>query len=350
MTTILDRTIRHGRSFIDYWQKGAGDDAFTVDIPKYEKFENARLDISGGRNNPQASVVVQPSFGERGKGKTVRVQWSFSAASDPANPPFVEYRLRLFTSPAPPAARKRAILVAIENTGSLPFELNVSPELKTAIESFVDKIAEFGEETNCRNLFKNYYQKVVILCDTDCTKENIKAQMAALGKGYLLDLTTLGHGALDNGEGVMILHDGMEQWWSNPLNLRESEILAWKDLPEFQDLKLGLVYMMNCQGSKFIDTWLSLGFKTAIGAEGNNWMPEPMFTFFWTRFRNGEAADYAAAKAWEDSRIFWQSIYLPDMRLEKTSTPPFVSLSSTENEKITSSKAVVGGVPGLNIM
>jgi hypothetical protein len=31
-------------------------------------------------------------------------------------------------------------------------------------------------------------------------------------------------------------------------------------------------------------------------------MPEPMFTIFWTRFRNGETAQDAAQKAWEASK------------------------------------------------
>lgn len=349
MATILDRIIRHSRSSIDCWQSDQGDDWFTVDLPKYEKFENVRIDIRGGKNNAVAKIEAQPNAGEVGQGKRIKVHWSYTATSNPGDPPFIEYRLRAFTAPAPTRSRKRAILVAIENTGALPFDLGLSEDLKTTVERFVDRVAEFGEEANCRNLFNNYYQKAVILCDENCTKENIRDQIITLAKEYILDMTILGHGSVFNGEGVLILHGGMDHWETNPANLRESDVLSWKRLLDNQGIRLGLMYMMNCQGSKFSDTWLKVGFKTSVGAKGNNWMPEPMFTYFWTRYRNGEAADYAAAKSWEDSKNLWQMIYVPDLRLEKIETPPFLSLTYTENTKITDSIPVVTGNPGFCI-
>jgi len=132
-------------------------------------------------------------------------------------------------------------------------------------------------------------------------------------------------------------------------NLREAEVRTWKNQPDFQKLKLGLVYMVNCHGSQFNDTWLHLGFQTAIGSYGDNWMPEPMFTFFWTRFRNGETAQDAAQKAWAASRNLWQAIYRPECKLVNIPQPPFIALSCEDNDKITESRPVVSGNPTLRI-
>lgn len=134
------------------------------------------------------------------------------------------------------------------------------------------------------------------------------------------------------------------------LNLRPPDVLAWKSQPEFQDVRLGLVYMMNCYGSQFNQTWLELGFKSSIGAKDVNWMPEPMFTLFWTRFRNGEIAIKAAQKAWEDAKNIWKAIYLPLIQLEKTDTPPFFTLAYTENPRIIASTPVVAGNEGFRII
>lgn len=349
MTTILDRTVRHGGSGFDWWSRAQGDDPFVVDIPKNEKFENTRIEFSG-KNNVQAVITVEPAQGETGKGKAINVHWSYLETANPTDPPYIEYRLRAFSAPDPTPSKKRAILVAIENTLALPFDLSISPEIKQGIENFLEKILNFSEETNCKNLFKNYYQEVVVLSNKDCTKENIRAQIASLGKKYILDLSIQGHGAVWGGEEVLILNDGMDQWWSNPLNLRPPDVLAWKSQPEFQDVRLGLVYMMNCYGSQFNQTWLELGFKSSIGAKDVNWMPEPMFTLFWTRFRNGEIAIKAAQKAWEDAKNIWKAIYLPLIQLEKTDTPPFFTLAYTENPRIIASTPVVAGNEGFRII
>jgi hypothetical protein len=336
MATRLDRTKTHNSiPFLG----AKDDDVFHFDIPPGEKFGDARLDILGGRYNAGARIEAKPSSGDTGTGQTIKVHWWFDGGTDPFNSPFIKYRIRAFTVPVP----KRAILVAIENTGQLPFAIGVGDDLQRIVERFVDTIAEVGEERNCKNLFDAYYKKLEILVDTDCTKENIRDKIAELGKDYILDLAILGHGRVDHlGQGILILH-GEE-------TLSEADVREWKSRAEFQDLKLGLVYMMNCHGSKFNDTWLHLGFKTSVGSEEDNWMPEPMFTFFWTRYRNGEAAEDAAWKAWKTSKNLWQPIYHPECRLVVIDRPPFVGISCTgDNEKVTGSRPVISGNPRFRI-
>jgi hypothetical protein len=78
-------------------------------------------------------------------------------------------------------------------------------------------------------------------------------------------------------------------------------------------------------------------------------MPEPMFTFFWTRFRNGETVQEAAQKAWETSKKMWQAIHRPECKLVHIPQPPFIDLECTDNAKIAASHPVVSGNPELRI-
>jgi hypothetical protein len=341
----LDRTVtHHGIPFVG----SRTNDLFRFSISSDERYKEARLDVLDGRNNPGASIVLQPASGETGPGKTIKVQWWFDGSRNLFEPSFIRYRIRAFTVPV----KSRAILVAIENTGQLPFPIGIREDLLRAVERFVDTVAEVFAEQHARHLLADYYQEVEILVDTDCTKEKIRDKIAELGKDRILDLAILGHGGEhppDSGQEILILHSGMENWSESPNNLREADVQAWKNRPDFQDLELGLVYMMNCHGSKFNDTWLDLGFRTAVGSEGNNWMPEPMFTFFWTRFRNGETAQEAARKAWEASKTRWQVIHHPEFKLVQIPQPPFIDLEYTDNTKIAESRPVVSGNPGLRI-
>lgn len=345
MAKSLDRTITHrGIPFM----ASRREDRFTFNVPPHERYKEARVDVEDGRYNPRARIVSQPDPGETGTDKTIRVEWSFDGGNELSKRPFITYRIRAFTVPV----TSRAVLVAIENTGQLPFPIGISDDLQRAVERFVDTIAEVFAEQNARNLLTDYYTKVDILVDTDCTKDKIRDKIAELGKDYVLDLTILGHGGehpLGSGQEILILHGGRENWLNNPNNLREADVQAWKNRPDFQDLKLGLVYMMNCHGSKFNDAWLDLGFKTAVGSEGDNWMPEPMFTFFWTRFRNGETAQEAARKAWEVSKTMWQAIHHPECRLVHIPQPPFIDLECIDNAKIAESRPVISGNPDLTI-
>jgi hypothetical protein len=339
MSTRLNKTKTHSNvPFIG----AKGDDIFRFNIPSGEEFTDARLDILGGRYNAGARIEEEPSAGETGSGKVIKVHWWFDGGTDPSNPPYIKYRIRAFTK----ATEERAILVTIENTGHIPFDIGLKGEALRAVERFVDTIAEVGEEHNAHQLFDSYYKKVEILVDTDCTVENIRDTLATLSNMHPTDVAFIGHGGLspaESGKCILILHGGLSGWDTNSKNLTEDEVRSWKNRPEFNNAKLGLVYMVNCYSSKFNEAWRHLGFRTSIGSYKINSMPEPMFTFFWTRYRNGEPADEAAQKAWEDSRNLWQAIYLPDCQLERLPRPPFIGLSCKDNKLLSDSRPIISG-------
>ena len=339
MSTRLDKTKTHSNvSFIG----AKGDDIFSFNIPIGEEFTDARIDILGGRYNVGIRIEQEPSAGETGSGKVIKVHWWFEGGADPFNSPFITYRIRAFTK----ATEKRAIIVVIENNRDIPFDIDLPADELLTVLRFVDTIVEFGEVQNAHQLFDNYYKKVEILADTDCTVEKIRDTLAVLSNTYTTDMAIIGHGGLapeGSGNCILTLHNGVNRWQTNSRNLRENTVRGWRDMPEFNNAKLGLVYMMNCYASQFNDAWRYLGFRTSIGPDKINSMPEPMFTFFWTRYRNGEPADEAAINAWKDSRNLWQVRYPPDYHLENISKPPFIQLSCTDNKCISDSYPVISG-------
>lgn len=324
MTKRLDETKRHNGvpPF-----GGKGDDFFEFNIPFDEQLKNVKLEVLSGCWNIGARVESKPPVGATGPGQRIKVHWWFDGKGM-FKRGYIRYRIRAFTE-----SRKahRAIVVPIENTGRFEFTKYLSSAMKEAAERFIDTLVEYTEEENVRRLFAPHYAQVIPLVDGDCTKENIRDEIARLGKRYVVDLAVIGHG----GNKSLELHDGK--------SLTENDISAWKSRPEFQDLKLGLVYMTACKGSTFNPIWLDLGFKTSIGTKGNNYMPEPMFTYFWTRFTNGETAEAAARKSWMKAKEMWQFVYVPSCQLKWISTPPFLKTKCEANRKVLASRPVVAG-------
>ena len=312
-----------------------GDDEFRVDIPDGKKLTKIRIYDIHGRYNKGLRITLKPQAGETGSNKKIKVHYWFDGGGSPFSDhdnPYITYTIKVEARDVP----KRAILVACENTGYLQSLDNLLPnELKNAARRVIDFTAEIFEEANAHTLFDEPYDKVVCLIDTQCTKKKIKEKIIALGKSYILDMAILGHGSVKNGDAYLVLH-GDEL-------LRENDVRQWSGAIEFQKLKLGLVYMTNCKGSKFNDTWRKLGFKTSIGSVNNNYMPEPMFTTFWAEWTKGITAIEASKRSYSTAQSIWQVVYPPTIKMVRTQSYPFIELHATTNKKIKDSKPVVAG-------
>lgn len=79
-------------------------------------------------------------------------------------------------------------------------------------------------------------------------------------------------------------------------------------------LNLRLVYMCNCFGSTVNDDWLAAGAKVSVGSRGNDWMPEPMTTFFLHNWVTGQSAKKAAEGAYKATVPFYTAIYPPTVQ------------------------------------
>ncbi len=312
------------------------DDKFIVDIPDGKKFVSVKISNVHGQYNEGTRVEDAPEPGETGSNKTFKVHSWFEAGGtnpfDTSDDPYITYTVKVVVADAP----RRAILVACENTGYLQSLDDILPDnLKNVAKRIIDFTAEVFEEANAHAMFDEPYDKVVCLIDTECTKDNIKTKIVELGQSYTLDMAILGHGDVDSGNAYLTLHGGV--------NLKEEDVRNWAGTTEFHGLKLGLVYMTNCKASKFSDTWMQLGFKTSIGSKKNNYMPEPMFSIFWSEWTRGITARDAAKKSFLAAQTVWQIAYLPTVRLHRIKFPPFVSSTRTVNRKITDSNPVVTG-------
>ena len=310
---------------------GRGDDTFNFTIPSGYKFVRADLKVLGGRYNDGARIDDKPAQGTTGNQKII-VHWWFDGGTNPMDPSYIRYRLKVIIE----KVTARAIIVAIENTGRFKFLESLSDKVRKPIERFADAFMETSAVTIAHNLFDNYYDRVEILDDTNCTKENIKQNLLTLGNEYIVDLAIEGHGDT----GYLELHANQK--------LYESEVRSWIG-PETENLNLRLVYMMNCKGSKFNDAWLDLGFKTSIGPKNNNYMPEPMFSFFWTFWKTGMKANDAALKAWNDSKLIWQIVYPQKVKISRIDKFPYFKVTYSDHQRIKDSRPVVAGRKSIRI-
>ena len=334
MATRFDKTRKHTGPSIPY-VGGKDDDEYEFDIPRDEELTDVKLELLEGRYRDGVRLEQAPRRGAVGPDQKIKVHWWFDGGFPP--PGFVKYRVRAFTRHV---ELKNAIVCAIENTRSVPMpDMDFLPrEMRAAIEAFTSNMAELFEEANLMSLVSAYYDNVTILRDSECTKENIREALLSHGDDYRVDLTFVGHGSTNS----LMMYGGQ--------HLTNTDIGEWKDSGDFTDRRLGIVYMMNCKGSSLNDDWRSLGFETSIGPVSNNWMPEPMFSNFWARYRNGVSASQAAQRSWERAKEAWSIIYPPHPIWVRTGRMPWEGrIEWRDHENITSSKPVVRGNGRLKI-
>lgn len=319
MDTLFKTEARHFAG-----QARTGTETFAFDLPAGQHFSRCRFNVSSSPSGGGANIVEQPAPGATGRIELKFVWWL--AALRPPGPlrlPSTRLDLEVEVWVDDSVRRGRAMLVCIENTGAVsgnlvPMPYRMSAEEQMVIRRTVDTVAEVSEYLICSRLFRERYDTLVILADTECTKANIRERIKDLASQCDLDMSFIGHGGRDStGNAALVLH-GNER-------LSESDVLAWRGAPEFRNLNLGLVYMMNCQASHFSDSWLNLGFKTSIGPVGDNWMPEPMHLRFWQNYLAGDPACNAAQRSWEEAKALWQVVpgFLPLVHVDP-GVPPRV--------------------------
>lgn len=217
-------------------------------------------------------------------------------------------------------AANRALILLQENSNGKSY-LEGLVEDTTGIDRIIDAAVESGETAKFRGLAQGKYQRFVDLSDVNCTRENLLRELIKQSKdGFITDLAILGHGGDNilglNGSGRLI---GSPEFPTtdrlgrrDPRHIRNllADARVRENNPNFQ-FKLRLVHMCNCFGSTLNDDWQAIGAKVSVGARFNNYMPEPMNTFFWEDFlKKDKTVDKSAA----DSHTFTVPFYsiLPD--------------------------------------
>lgn len=253
----------------------------------------------------------------------------------------------------------KVLILLQENSGKVPLPSSVPSELESIIYSIIDSLVE-NTENVVRSLQGSiHYVSVILLTDADCTRDKLLNELVRqTKKGRIIDLIILGHGG---DESLSLHNESLSGGTSGSIRRLRSDAVNLG----CSSINLRMVSMCNCVASSVNDDWLYVGADVSIGAKNNNYMPEPMMTFFIHNWLSGMKAKDAAKKAYEATIPFFSVIYLPTVTPRyRTQTidfpcglegfPPRVKFCSQEvsipdgvsyieNSKIGDSKLVVAG-------
>lgn len=206
---------------------------------------------------------------------------------------------------SPLAPGKNVLILLQENSGRVELPPGVSDAEREVLFAIFDGVAEKFENFKTTLQGQGRYDRVVLLTDTNCRRaallDNLVRYTAA---GNVIDLLILGHGSSEllalNGESLRGGANG---------NIRS--LLTEAQARGVPRLNLRMVFMCNCWGSTLNDDWLAAGAKVAVGSKQDNWMPEPMTTFFMQNWLGGVSAANAAARAYDGSFPFYALAFPP---------------------------------------
>ncbi|WP_020585490.1 hypothetical protein [Desulfobacter curvatus] len=239
-------------------------------------------------------------------------------------------------------ATNKALIVLQENSGKIDLPEDIDPSLASAITAIIDQIAETFEDIKTSLQSMGKYDVVHLLTDTNCTRTKLlNALVTETIKGRTIDLIVLGHGNVDtlclHGSEILtggdsgnirtLLSDAMEI-----LNTKSSEEITLKEkrigklvigsplvIParqrEYKKINLRMVYMCNCYGSTLNEDWIAIGAEVSVSSRQNDYMPEPMTTFFIHNWLAGQTAEDAAKNAYEATIPFYLAVYPPTSRI-----------------------------------
>jgi len=255
---------------------------------------------------------------------------------------------------------KKVLIVLQENSGRIPLPSGVPSNLELLITSVVDSLAETFEDIKTTLQASGIYYRVELLTDVACTRSRLLDELVKHTKNRrTIDLIVLGHGSSDR----LNLHGNEVLTGGRSGNIRS--LLRDAKRERCNSLNLRMVYMCNCYGSTLNDDWRSIGADASVGSHQNDWMPEPMTTFFIHNWLSGQTAKKAAKNAYNATIPFFTPIYPPTTKIKyKTITirypcgltgfPPQIKMCKRKekvpdgvelitNSKITETRLVVSG-------
>ncbi len=266
----------------------------------------------------------------------------------------------------------KALIVLQENSGRVELPSGVPASLHDAIFAVIDGLAETFEDVKTTIQAANHYDVVHLLTDNLCSrKELLNTLVAETLKNRTIDLIVLGHGSAEK----LVMKkkpdlkggiDGNIRTLLNDAKSKPKHKKAIRNnghtLNSFK-FNLRMVYMCNCYGSTLNDDWIRIGAKVSIGSKRNNYMPEPMITFFTHNWLSGEKIKNAAKNAYTDTSFFYGLLYPPRTKITykdiivEYPCPTFTNLLKKckkkirvrkgvkfiTNSKITDSKLIVSG-------
>lgn len=258
----------------------------------------------------------------------------------------------------------KVLIVLQENTGRVPLPDTVDSNLAQAVYRVIDGLAESFEDVKTTLQGAGKYSIVELLTDAACTRTRLlDCLVTHTKKQRTIDLLVLGHGSSE----TLQLHN---EWLYGGENQNIRKLLSDANARGCQSINLRMVYMCNCYGSTVNDDWRAIGAKVSVGSRQNDYMPEPMITFFLHHWLAGRKVGEAAAEAYNQSIPLYTAVYPPTLtpvyRSESYNYPcgvevdpanPFATrvkwctgttqvldhFDTRQNSKITESQLVVSG-------
>ena len=204
----------------------------------------------------------------------------------------------------------KALIVLQENSGRVELPSGVPGPLRDAIFAVIDGLAETFEDIKTTLQAANRYDTVHLLTDNLCSRSQLlDALVNETKKNRIIDLIVLGHGSSEN----LVMKRRPNLSGGSRGNIRKLPIDARRR--GVTKLNLRMVYMCNCYGSTLNNDWTAIGAKASVGSKMNDYMPEPMTTFFIHNWLSGQKVKDAAKNAYQATIPFFVSVYPPTTRV-----------------------------------
>jgi hypothetical protein len=202
------------------------------------------------------------------------------------------------TSPAlvrPPTRKPLALVVFLENVGHIA-GLKLPQWAMTAVDFSTEEYAK-----ELLHLYGAYrrYDRVVVLEDAHATGPELAGALLNLSPTHQIDVLLLVHG--HNGE--LVGYQGKHRVGAETFGRLQA---LYDADPACLDLRI--VYGLNCFGLSLAQTWLALGAKSANGAFGVNWFPEPSLSVFLRRWLGGASYSQAVIASNTTANRWWRRI------------------------------------------
>ena len=204
----------------------------------------------------------------------------------------------------------KALIVLQENSGQVELPDGVPAPLRDTIFAVIDGIAETFEDIKTTLQSANHYDVVHLLTDNLCSRSQLLNALATeTQRNRTIDLIVLGHGSNE----ILVMKRKPNLSGGSSGNIRS--LLTEARNRGVNKLNLRMVYMCNCYGSTLNDDWIAIGAKASVGSKMNDYMPEPMTTFFVHNWLGGQKVRDAAKNAYQATVPFYVAVYPPTTKI-----------------------------------
>jgi hypothetical protein len=202
-------------------------------------------------------------------------------------------------------AANRTLILLQENSGRSSLTDFLPDYIQAQADAIVDTFVETSESANFQSLASGSYQRFINLSDTNCTRARLLSTLITQSvDGYTVDLAVLGHGSSER----LVLNSGSLTGGLTG-NLRSMLTEARAQRGAAFNFKLRAVHMCNCFGSTLNDDWLAIGAQVSVGSRRNNYMPEPMLSYFWNGFvKSDKRVSQASSDSYSSSVPLWSVV------------------------------------------